>query len=257
MMHVFIGYDGREDLAYRVCRFSIVNRASAPVAIHQVTHKAIRHMGLFDRPWRIDGPTGQMIDERDGKPFSTEFAHTRFLVPHLARRLGLDTGWALFCDCDFLFLADPAELFALTERNYAVMCVKHRHASPEGTKMDRVAQSRYARKNWSSLVLWNLEKNGNLALDDVNHRTGGWLHAFSWLADGEIGALPEAWNWLAGVSPTTSDAVGETFAPKAVHFTEGGPWFPQYRGVPYAMEWLQELAAMHHPRPSLARDAGG
>ena len=31
--------------------------------------------------------------------------------------------------------------------------------------------------------------------------------------------------------------------PKAVHYTEGGPWFPDYRGTDYCDEWFAELRA--------------
>ena len=245
---IFIGYDAREDEAFNVCRYSLFNRSSQHLNVIPLKHRELRRQALFDRPWKVDGPTGQFLDERDGKPFSTEFSHTRFLIPHIAGQRDL-TGWALFCDCDFLFLDDVAELFALADDKYAVMCVKHLHTPPEGVKMDYVAQTRYRRKNWSSLVLWNLKHPANLALklEDVNYKPGSWLHAFEWLADDLIGGLPEEWNWLSGHS---SDLI----EPKAVHFTEGGPWFPEYRHVPYAKLWLAERGNLANPRLSIVRE---
>lgn len=244
-MHVFVGYDAREDAAYGVCRFSIADRTSDAIAVTPMKHKPLRHGGLFDRPWTIEGATGQIIDQRDGKPCSTEFSFTRFLTPFLAWQLNLK-GWVLFCDCDFLFRGDIADLFALGEADKAVMVVKHEHDPSELVKMDGVAQTRYRRKNWSSLILWNLDHPSNriLTMDDVNHKPGGWLHAFQWLRDDEIGGLPVAWNWLAGVSEPIAD-------PLAVHFTLGTPDMPGYETQPFADEWRDAAARLHHPRPTV------
>ena len=55
-----------------------------------------------------------------------------------------------------LFLDDPAKLFALADDQFAVMVVKHDHQPTETTKMDGQLQTVYARKNWSSVILWNL-----------------------------------------------------------------------------------------------------
>ena len=49
---------------------------------------------------------------------STEFTFTRFLVPHLMNF----KGWALFIDCDIIFLEDVTNLFALADEKYAIMC---------------------------------------------------------------------------------------------------------------------------------------
>ena len=37
---------------------------------------------------------------------STQFTYSRFLVPKLMNY----QGWAVFCDCDFIFLGDVANL---------------------------------------------------------------------------------------------------------------------------------------------------
>lgn len=156
-------------------------------------------------------------------------------MPHLAQY----EGWALFCDCDFLFRADLAELWALRDDKFAVMCVKHVHVPSEQQKMDGAFQTKYARKNWSSFVLWNCAHPSNMRLtvDAVNTEPGQWLHAFDWLTDEEIGELPTAWNWLEGSSEPSID-------PKAVHFTRGGPWFPDWQTVAYAEEWRAEHERM-------------
>lgn len=228
-MKVFIGYDAREDLAYRVCEYSLRRHASLPLEVLPLGQPA----GLYHRTWHRDA-AGHRVDDRDGRPFSTDFAFSRFLVPAL---VGYD-GWALYCDCDFLFRADVAELIALRDARYAVQCVKHDHRPAESSKMDGQAQTRYPRKNWSSLVLWNAghPAHRGLTVEDVSTRPGAWLHGFRWLQDGEIGELPESWNWLAGWSRNVGTI-------HAVHFTGGGPWFPE-AAVPFADEWVGERDRM-------------
>ena len=233
-MRVFIGYDPREDEAYRVCARSLHARSSVPLDISPLEQPP----HLYRRTWH-ENDAGQRIDDLDGKPFSTAFAFSRFLVPALTKH----TGWALYCDCDFLFLGDVAALFALREERYAVQCVQHDHQPAEALKMDGRAQTRYFRKNWSSLVLWNggHPAHAALSVDAVNTNPGAWLHGFRWLSDAQIGALPEAWNWLDGWSSPEVKA-------KAVHFTSGGPWMPGHRPGRYTKAWLSE-------RDLLARDS--
>jgi hypothetical protein len=98
--------------------------------------------------------------------------------------------------------------------------------------MDGQIQQGYARKNWSSLMLFNCghEKNKRLTPRMVNYFTGSQLHGMTWLADNDIGGLPETWNWLEGHS-------SEAWEPKAVHYTRGCPSMPGYENTPYADEW--------------------
>jgi hypothetical protein len=216
---VFVGWDSREDIAYRVCRHSILRRAGAPVSVTPILQSELRDRGLYTRP----------VDPLA----STEFTYTRFFVPYLMDY----RGWALFCDCDFLFLADVAELFALADDRYAVMCVHHDHRPRESWKMDGRQQTLYPRKNWSSMVLYNCShpSNHKLTPDLVNRESGSFLHRFLWLADEEIGAVPETWNWLEGWCDKPA-----TGRPNTVHYTRGGPWFDDWRHVDYAGLWLAE-----------------
>lgn len=227
-LNIFIGYDSRESEAYHVCVRSILQHSSIPVRIFALDEHYLRSAGLFWRPQRKHGP-GHGVDLMDGKPFSTEFSFTRFLLPWLQ-----DGGWAIFVDLDFLFRADIAELFDLRDKSKALMCVHHDYRPDETIKMDGVAQERYQRKNWSSLMMWNLthEAHEALGIKDVNERPGSWLHRFQWLPDELIGEIPLEWNWLAGYSDPAVE-------PKAVHFTLGGPWMSQYANVPFADEWRQ------------------
>ena len=230
--HVFIGADTRESLPARVCRHSITEHAKGAVRFVELRHRTLREIGLFSRPWLI-GPTGQFYDQKDKKPFSTEFSFTRFLVPAYAEHLGMATRWALFVDCDFLFLRPIEELFALADDRFALMCVKHNQRVLEGSKkMDGMVQAVYPRKNWSSLMLWNLSHPAHkgLTLDAVNEAEGSWLHNFRWLEDDMIGELPESWNWLEG----SSDPAIE---PNAVHFTLGTPDMPGGATARYGGLW--------------------
>lgn len=228
---IWIGYDPREGGAYTVaarsiCRCTGGKKVALPIKLDQM-----RASGLYWRPTETrDGRLWDVISEA---PMATEFAISRFLTPHLA------TGWALFVDADVMVRTDMAELFSLADDRYAVMCVKHRFDPPEGVKMDGQAQTRYARKNWSSVCLFNCDHPANKALtvDVINSWPGRDLHAFKWLKDAEIGELDPKWNWLAGHSDPSID-------PAIVHFTDGTPDMPGYENAPYADEWRRELGVI-------------
>jgi len=234
---VYVGWDAREDVAYQVCKYSMLRRSSIPLHIEPLRDKSLRYAGLYYRKTKQDAD-GRMVDSVDGKPFSTEFAFTRFLVPVLQRY----EGWALFCDCDFLFLADIVDLTKLCDPDKAVMVVKHEYAPTETIKMDGQVQEAYPRKNWSSLVLWNCGHVANKSLTPalVSNYAGAFLHRFMWLADDQIGEIPYQWNYLEG-HYKSHDA-------KAVHYTRGGPWFDNYSDVEYADAWYREKLLMEHER---------
>lgn len=240
--NIFIGYDHREKVAFDVCKHSIL-KYCPDANIIPLEHKELRKAGLFTRPWVINSD-GSFKDMRDDRPFSTEFAFTRFLVPFLFDRCKGQSGWSLFIDCDMLFTQSVEELFRLADEKYAVMVVKHDYTHTnkplEATKMDGCVQQSYERKNWSSFILWNHNHpaNKNLSLQQVNYMPGSWLHSFSWLKDEEIGKLPESWNWLEGHSSSN-------IMPDNIHYTRGGPWFKDYKDVDYAKDWLAELGEMN------------
>jgi len=102
-------------------------------------------------------------------------------------------------------------------------------------KMDNQIQTRYARKNWSSVMMFNLDHPGNRRLNPhlVNSLPGRDLHRMCWLDDDEIGALGPEWNFLVGHTDPSVD-------PKIVHFTDGTPCMPGYENVPFADEWRGE-----------------
>jgi len=231
--HVYVGMDQKEREAIEVCHRSIKKHHPDPVRVIPIMLEPLMRKGLYRRTWTTNDQ-GQRIDDLDGLPFSTDFAFTRFLTPELHRNQLPKNGdpWALFCDSDFMFRTNIEQLFRLADPHYAIMCVKHVHQPTEATKMSGQAQSPYPRKNWSSLMLWNTHHPANalLTIHDVNNQTGRWLHGLGWLEDDEIGALPEAWNWLEGSSDPGIE-------PKAVHFTRGVPTHQGMENVPYADEW--------------------
>jgi lipopolysaccharide biosynthesis glycosyltransferase len=241
-LNVYIGWDSREAVASDVAAHSIRRRSKADLKIHYLKHRELRAQGWFRRPWQIDGATGDFRDVIDGRPFSTEFSHTRFLVPALQDY----QGWALFMDSDMVFLTDIKQLFKLADERYAVMCVKHRHTPPQDSiKMDGRLQQQYYRKNWSSFMLWNCAHPSNryLKKERVNYLMGGDMHAMCWLDDDEIGSLPYKYNYISGVSPklTPEELKGSDLMPHVIHYTEGGPWFDTCKDVPYANIWVDEF----------------
>ena len=55
-------------------------------------------------------------------------------------------GWAIFCDCDFLFYEDISLLFNSLDSNKALYCVKHNYVPIEKHKMNGQKQTIYPRK---------------------------------------------------------------------------------------------------------------
>ena len=222
MNKVFVGYDPREDMAYQVCKHSI-EQHSSNVNVQPLRQSELRSAGWYKRP----------VD----KLASTEFTFTRFLVPELANF----KGWAVFMDCDMILTTDIQELFDQADDKYAVMCVQHDYKVTEDTKMDGQKQTVYPRKNWSSMVLWNCGHPSNAVVtqDMVNEPelNGAHFHRFSWLKDEEIGKLDHTWNYLVGV-------YDDIEKPKLIHYTEGGPWFENYRNCEYAQLWKDNLFQM-------------
>ena len=215
----FIGYDSREDIAYRVCKQSLLKYASIDLNIIALKLYELIAKGFYKRP----------IDPLA----STEFTYSRFLIPSL-----MDfKGWAVFCDCDFLFMEDVSKLFSNLSDDKAVYCVQHDYKPKEKHKMDGQQPTIYPRKNWSSFIVFNCAHLSNKTLDVelVNKETGSFLHQFKWLKDNEIGSLDERWNWLEGWTSHHNKN-----NPYAVHYTRGGPWFEEWHDVEFAKEWLRE-----------------
>jgi hypothetical protein len=218
---VFIGYDPHERAAVNVLADSLHQHSSEPLAITPIVARQLQ--GVLQRP-------------RDPRQ-STEFSFSRFLVPWLQDY----SGWAIFMDCDMLCRGDIAELWACRDDRYALMCVQHDHVPTETVKFLGALQSRYEKKNWSSLMLFHCDRCTALTPAYVNGATGLQLHRFDWLADEAlIGPLPlHRWNHLIDVQPAAA-VPAEAGGPALVHWTLGGPWFADTRlaGGPLAAEWF-------------------
>jgi hypothetical protein len=242
---IFMGWDDREKTAYEVCKHSIERRTRSDINIVPLYHKELRKQGFFNRPWLTQSHDGNRVDLIDGKPFSTEFSHTRFLIPELMKF----KGWALFLDCDMLFKCDVKDVFSHIDNKYAVMCVKHRQNIKKPTKMDGSLQQAYPRKNWSSFMLINCGHPSNRALkkEIVNTASGTYLHGLSWLEDREIGELPNSFNWIDGTSKGNVE-------PKVIHYSEGGPWFSDYQDCAFADEWYKDYTSLNEDLPHPAGD---
>jgi hypothetical protein len=198
---IFVGWDSGEPEAYDVCRSSLIRHASTALEIVPIIQQDLRTQSLYSR---------------EADPLaSTEFTYTRFLVPHLTNF----QGWAVFCDCDFLWTRDVADLYACRDDRFAVMCVQHDYQPTESLK----------------ILNCNHPATQRLTVDRVNTESGSYLHRFQWAKDTEIGALDPTWNWLEGWNTPKQDGL-----PGAIHYTRGGPWFENWQDVDYADLWLAE-----------------
>jgi lipopolysaccharide biosynthesis glycosyltransferase len=207
MHRVFIGYDSRQDIAYRVLRYSILKHTTEPIEVRPIV------LSELDFP-------------RPADPLaSTEFTYTRFLVPYLCGFAGR----ALFMDCDMLCLTDLSELLGQRLDDHWLKVVKHDHRPLDGVKMDGRAQRSYPRKNWSSLMLLDCSKLTAWSYENVLTKPAAWLHRFSPVPDEKLGELAPEWNVLDRYDERT----------KIIHYTEGGPWLPNYRNHEFGSIWFQ------------------
>jgi len=219
-VRVFVGYDPREAVAFDVLAHSIRSRTSSPVSL-----TPLKLSELGDLMWR----------ERHELQ-STDFSFSRFLVPYLC---GFE-GWAIFMDCDMLVLDDIAILWGLRNERYAVQVVQHDHRPEQTTKFLNRPQTTYEKKNWSSVMLLSCGRCTTLTPEYVNTASGLDLHRFCWLGDDDlIGELPRRWNHLVDYDPRLP--VDEL---SNLHFTNGGPYFDEYKNCGYADLWLAERDRM-------------
>lgn len=216
-IRVFIGYDPREAVAFSVLSHSIHRYSTAPVSIV---------------PLMLSQLGGIYCRSRDPLQ-SSDFSFSRFLTPYLS---GF-RGWSMFMDCDMIMREDIQNLWRLRDPTYAVMCVQHDYVPTETRKFLGEHQTKYQKKNWSSVMLFNNERCRTLTPEYVNAATGLELHQFKWLqSDAAIGSLPGRWNHLVGVNDHDPDAA-------LVHYTIGGPYFDEYRECPFSTEWRVEQDA--------------
>lgn len=224
MLRIFIGYDDNERIAYHVLSHSIQRRASIPISITPLNRATLT--AVFDRP--------------RGEYESTDFSISRFIVPYLCDF----EGWAVFMDCDMVCLGDVAELasyMSLMEKyGTAVRCVQHDYTPKSDTKFLHQKQTTYEKKNWSSMMLLNNVLCRKLTPEYVNQAPGLALHRFEWVSQDKVRKMPKEWNVLIGEENQASidDA-------KLIHFTNGGPWFPEYKNCEGANLWFHERENMN------------
>ena len=215
MINVFIGYDSKEKVAYNVLSHSIIQNSTKPVAI---------------TPIALNNLKDDFVRERNSLS-STEFSFSRFMIPHLMNY----QGWALFMDCDMLMFEDISKLWRMRDDSKAIQVCKHDYTPKESKKFLGQVQTKYEKKNWSSFMLMNCKKCTTLTPDYVNKASGLELHQFKWLeGDHLIGDLPLEWNWLVGEYEHKEDV-------NNVHYTEGGPWFDDYKNCDYSKDWFRNL----------------
>ena len=203
-MKIFIGYEEAHPEMYEVCKASI-ERFSC---LHHIQPVRKSQIDEYKRPYQGE---------------ATDFAFSRFLVPYLANY----QEWALFCDGDFMWRCDPAELEQYKNDEHDVFVVKHPELiTKTNIKMDGKVNRPYPYKYWSSLMYINCDEM-EIGPTYVNSAPAGDLHGFKWT--NSVGSLPATYNNMVGYY--------DIHEPKAVHFTDGGPWLKGYEDQPYAEEW--------------------
>lgn len=213
MIRIFIGYDRKEAVAFQTLVNSILQHSTVPVSIVPLALNNLK--GIYNRP----------LDEKR----STDFTFSRFFIPYLCNY----EGWAIFLDSDMLFQGDISDLWALRNDNFSVQVVKHDYTPKEQTKFLNNKQLIYAKKNWSSVIIFNCSKCKTLSLDFLQNASGLELHQFKWLESDElIGEIPIEWNYLVGEYPFNKNI-------KNLHFTLGGPYFENYVNSDYSEYWYQ------------------
>lgn len=221
MINIFIGYDKQESSAFYVLSHSLHRQSSMPISISPVNRDNLK--GIFTR-------------ER-GEYDSTDFSISRFLVPYLSHF----EGWSIFMDCDIVCRDDIAKLWAWRDDKFAVMCVHHHYVPIEETKFLNQPQTKYSKKNWSSVMLFNNAKCKALTPEYVNKADGLDLHQFKWAED--VGYIPNHWNHLVDVDRYKNASL--------VHYTKGGPWFKEYAMCDYHQDWQKEKALMLYTAESM------
>lgn len=219
-IRVFIGFDQKEEIAFHVLSSSIHRYSSKPVSITPIRLSQIKD--IFNR--------------KSNKLESTEFSFSRFLVPYLSEY----EGYSIFMDCDMLFLDDISKLWDIKDDKYAVMATKHDYTPKSDKKFLGNVQSKYEKKNWSSMMIFNNAKCKALSSEYVNSASGLELHQFKWLKnDGLIGDIPLKWNYLVDECNKGEDENKDSIC--NLHYTLGGAYFAEYENSSYSKIWKEAL----------------
>ena len=206
-MKIFIGHDTKYPQATDVCYKSIRDNGFDGDINCLIKKSLIAH---------------EIYGREDVKGESTEFSFTRFYVPLLCGYKGI----AMFCDNDFLWKCNPLELLDYLGDN-DVAVVKHPTYEATGNKMDGIKNKTYPRKNWSSLMIFNCNKLQHLDKSYLDKASPSLLHELRWAYS--IGEIPMEYNCLVGHYKCDNA--------KALHYTNGGPWFDKYKNSELSEEW--------------------
>jgi hypothetical protein len=222
-VRLFVGYDQEQHGAGAVFAHSVRRRSSLPVSITEID---VRQIPAFTRARE--------------ETQSTEHKYSRFLVPWLC---GFE-GFAIYADGDMLCRDDIAELWALRDGRRCVSVVQRpEQVTPEPKYLGK-KQQLYARKNWSSVMLFNCAACPRLTPEYVSTAPGLELQQFGWLlADADLGDLPREWNHLVGVDEQNIGA-------KIAHFTLGMPAIHGRNECEFAGEWRSERDDMLNHTPA-------
>ena len=90
---IYVGYDPREDIAFKVLKYSVLKHASGPINIYPIKQEQMRRIGFYRRAWQLGSSSLpqpqkeediQHRDIFDKKPFATDFSFSRFLIVFLS-----------------------------------------------------------------------------------------------------------------------------------------------------------------------------
>jgi hypothetical protein len=211
-LRIFIGYDHRQAVSYNVLQFSILRRATRPIAITPIVLPTLplTRMGL------------------------TPFTYSRFLVPWLCDF----RGWALFLDLDYLCLADISELFALADDRYAAMVSKN------VKKFEWASAILFNCAHPANGILTPEH------IQDAQRCRAP--HGLDWLPSELVGDLPREWNHLVGYDSPRKDArlVHYTQGMPVFEETKGSEytdeWMAEHQASSQTQGWQELMANSIH-----------
>ena len=214
--NIYIGYDDQRNNIFKVCEKSILKNSKNNIEIFKIGN-SILNKNIWYR--------------EKNKYESTDFSISRFLVPFLSNFSGI----SIFMDDDFLWKCDVSDLMEFYDDSKSVMVCKHNYISKFETKWNSNKQINYARKNWSSLMIFNSKHFDckNLNVKNVNEKSALWLHQFKWTDDKNIGQIPLNYNYLVGEYEENFNDI------KALHFTNGCPIYDDSIKTRHSNEWLE------------------
>lgn len=179
-----------------------------PIAAQVLSHSIAKHSTHPVSISRLQ--LSQLPIKRRGL---TDFTYSRFLVPWLCDFKDM----AVFVDSDFVVLGDMVELIAsagaeqlLAKSDTSVWVSKNKLAY-----------------EWPSLMVFDNTNCRDLVPQYVDNPANA-LFDFKWAK--RVGDLPAEWNFLVGY-----DKPGTL--PKAIHYTQGIPCWPETKDCDFAEEW--------------------